>query len=879
MADQQRKLNIPRYQAPSTPSGDGGASAGAQGPAPRRPAGAPRGESRAQARERVAGQNRARAEQATAAAQARAQRDKLVKDARRDPAAKLKLDTLQAGESYMESLRKSGILGAGETKETQRKQLTGMHQVYASMMVLQCVQPLQKGLSGENVASTLGMGAAMWLLSPNFRTQLGVFSGQMGDVLRARIEGKGAKKDAKAQRKYDSAYARGREHKVRDKWTSRLEKIETAERGHRLPFTTQSAAMTEVALAEAAYADMRRPGADRAMVKDRYDSAMSALNEYIADDGLSREEVSRSMRVIVGQRLERDPAIANVFGELGHGRFTKSEPREVYLSGSNEPLTVWTGDFVDSYEGRTVSSGSFSLRPPMGVNEHRVMATQTLAAEIASQKTVGDLNDVLSQYVVASSVNLYPEVVETVEDPVARARLAKARTMFGSMAADGLTSDERNFAYTAAYSDAVAIIEKMNPELGQQWAAQYGDNWQESVAESMRHYSDMGAKAAQEARAEQPQTKPPTERHKRRTERKAPVPNARVDEDIIDAELVDDDLDLAAEDVRTGDEDIVDAEVVGAVELDDLEFDDFAGTDDFTGANARSEPIAERVAEDVDAWEGPITRKARNEVDEVHFVPLTADRAVEDMSDLIAADITEQMEEGDPDGSTWEARHVYRSPQRALGEFDPSKMLAAGSIASIDDYASEVTVDELDAHRPWDDDRVANARGVRMVLSAKHMAGLGIPPQEQNHLHAAAYVRGLEKVVARHPSYEEVVQRMVSREGGSPQDWREHEYSGAVGRSSSERPERSFADQMGQLQLDEVGSESAQQQARGAITGGLRSSSAPGDYERGVEVTSTSARVRRARVNQHYNEIETGGITGFGSDDAAPLQEAGYELG
>ena len=281
-----------------------------------------------------------------------------------------------------------------------------------------------------------------------------------------------------------------------------------------------------------------------------------------------------------------------------------------------------------------------------------------------------------------------------------------------------------------------------------------------------------------------------------------------------------------------------------------------------------------------DTWSAPITSKGRNEAEEwANPAQLAANHEVESMSDLIAADIAEQMEDGDLDGSTWEVRHVYRSRQRALGKFDPAKMLAAGTIVSMDDYARQVSVDQLEEHKPWDGDEVANARGAKITLSAKRMAETGVPPQEQDHLHAAAYVRGLEKVVAQHPVYEGVVQQMVSREGGSPQDWREHEYSGAVGRSSSGRPVRSFAEQMDQLRLDEVGSESAQQQARGAIAAGLRSSSAPGDRDRGVEVTSTSARVRRARVNQHYNEVETGGITGFGSDDAAPLQEAGYELG
>jgi hypothetical protein len=51
------------------------------------------------------------------------------------------------------------------------------------------------------------------------------------------------------------------------------------------------------------------------------------------------------------------------------------------------------------------------------------------------------------------------------------------------------------------------------------------------------------------------------------------------------------------------------------------------------------------------------------------------------------------------------------------------------------------------------------------------------------------------------------------------------------------------------------------------------------DADESVNPNNSSARVRRARVNQHYNEVETGGITGIGRDDAAPLQDVDFELG
>jgi hypothetical protein len=459
----------------------------------------PRVASRQAGRAQRDAQAKARADQAADTKRNSRERTKLRREAKTDPLAQLKLDVIKAGEDYMASLRASGILDAKQTKESQKQQLSGLHQVYASMMVLQCVSPLKEGLSSKNLVSALGMGASMWMLSPNFRTQVGSYVGQIGDVIREKIDGRSGKKDAKAQSKHDKLASRGKADQLGARWQKRLDKIEHAERGHRLPFTAQSAAMTEVALAEAAYADMRRPGADRDAIQDRYQSALSGLYSYIDDDGLPREDVSRAMRVIVGQRLDRDPAIANVFSELGHGRFTKSEPREVFISGTTETVTVWTGDFEDSYEKRTISSGSFRLRPPVGVDEHRLLSAETLAAELTSSSTVAEMNDALSQYLVASSVAQYPAAVDLVEGESAQRRFGKARTMFASMAADGLSQADQHFAYSAAYVDAVEIAHKLKPGLSSEWVAQYGADWRDKVAEDVARYTEMGRQAERDA--------------------------------------------------------------------------------------------------------------------------------------------------------------------------------------------------------------------------------------------------------------------------------------------------------------------------------------------------------------------------------------------
>ncbi|WP_143736591.1 hypothetical protein [Plantibacter flavus] len=438
--------------------------------------------------------------------------------------------------------------------------------------------------------------------------------------------------------------------------------------------------MTEVALAEAAYADMRRPGVDPSSVRDRYDSALSALYEYVDDDGIRREDVSRSMRVIVGQRVAREPQLASVFSELGHGRFAKSEPREVFLEGGVERATVWTGDFVDSYEGRTISSGSFRLRPPASISEHRVLIAETLAAEMATATSVGELNDALSQYVVASSASKYPDVVDQLEDPATRTRFSKARTMFASMSDDGLSGEEQRFAYTAAYVDAVETTHRLNPEMGAQWAAQYGENWREDVAEAIRRYNDLGAQAA-------------------------------------------------------------------------------------SGSGTNGAPQAARATP---RSPGPSTSGAP------------------------------RRPSARPAGAAGTRQDP--SPERARTRGAVEEMVYAGD--------------------------VEDALPVDGIIDGELVGDIG-------QLGAGANRRAITSAPER-----------------------------AAGR-----------------ELDVAGSASAQQQAQEAITGGAGKVSSAAAYDQTVALTGTASRVRRALVNQHYNEVETGGFTGLGRDDATPLQDVDFNLG
>lgn len=457
-----------------------------------------------------------------------------------DPEAQLQVGIMDAGKQFSDAVRSSDLLEPGQTQETQKKQLTGMHQVYASMMVLQCVEPLRRGLGGANVLSALGMGAAMWTMSPNFRTQIGDFAGSIGKAINDKIESSANKKGEKAIAKRDKAADKGTEDRLlyRAKykllWKKRIERMERMERGDRDPFTAESAALAEVALGEAAYAAMRTEGNDPQQVKDSYEGALSQLYGMVDHDGIPREDVSRAARTIIGRRMASDPGYASAFTGLAHGMYDRSDPVE------QDGRRVWAGDFENPMTGK-VAKGSFRARPPMDPTDHRVQLRDAIYSEMGSSGTIEELDASLTQMMVAASADVYRGLPEEASDPVMRRRFAKARTAFDSMAADGLSEEQRAFVYTAAYQDAVDALQRANPELGDQWRERFGETWRDNVADEMDRVREMGRKAGRNADMDAERGRP---RGWDESGAYADPYESEDEGDIVEAEIVEDDFEF-----------------------------------------------------------------------------------------------------------------------------------------------------------------------------------------------------------------------------------------------------------------------------------------------------------------------------------------------
>ncbi|WP_026534631.1 hypothetical protein [Arthrobacter sp. H14] len=398
------------------------------------------------------------------------------------PTSKLRHEVDDAGKRFMEEVRKADILAAKKTSKERNLQLTGIHKGYVSMMVLSCIQPLSQGVNPQSVMSVVGMGSAMWMMSPNFRNQVGDFAESMKETITSKID---ERRQSQIDKVMITVGAKGEAgQRLSQKWKNKLERAERAERGDRDAYTAQSAGMTEVALTENAYAAMRVEGADVSAIADNHFSMLKDLYAHAYDDGVEAHEVATSARMVVGQRLGEEPELASVFDELSHGQFTKSDPREVRLSGTDETVQVWTGEF-ESRLGQPIEAGSFGVRQPMDGGQHQKAISETITGDmiaLTSDHGVDGLNMGVVGYASAWGLKERPDYdgMLAMDNPLGE-RLRTSRIMLNTMNSDNISSSEQQRIYSNAYVDALDNISLLYPEIEQEWAVKFGANWRENM--------------------------------------------------------------------------------------------------------------------------------------------------------------------------------------------------------------------------------------------------------------------------------------------------------------------------------------------------------------------------------------------------------------
>lgn len=251
------------------------------------------------------------------------------------------------------------IQDKGERTNHQRM----MGEIMQRRMLYACAQQLRGGLSAGKVLSAIGMYAGMAALNPAFRDM----------VTNMKAQGIGTALNLMADHPDKKFLGR---NLLTNTLTKKRDKYLAAANQGRMPFTPETAAVADIRMAKEAYTQMRDGKHDPAEVMDRYNEAHSTLDSLMKADGVSREDMARSQRIIIGKAVERDPSYRDMFREMGYGTWMQAEPTEervpVYDENNiphMETMHVWRGEY-ETYDenGASVpvdSTATFTVREPM----------------------------------------------------------------------------------------------------------------------------------------------------------------------------------------------------------------------------------------------------------------------------------------------------------------------------------------------------------------------------------------------------------------------------------------------------------------------------------------------------------------------------------
>lgn len=264
------------------------------------------------------------------------------------------------------------IQDKGERTNHQRM----MGEIMQRRMLYACAQQLRGGLSAGKVLSAIGMYAGMAALNPAFRDM----------VTNMKAQGIGTALNLMADHPDKKFLGR---NLLTNTLTKKRDKYLAAANQGRMPFTPETAAVADIRMAKEAYTQMRDGKHDPADVMDRYNEAHSTLDSLMKADGVSREDMARSQRIIIGKAVERDPSYKDMFREMGYGTWVQAEPTEervpVYDENNiphMETMHVWRGEY-ETYDenGASVpvdSTATFTVREPMTDMEYAKNVMQVM---------------------------------------------------------------------------------------------------------------------------------------------------------------------------------------------------------------------------------------------------------------------------------------------------------------------------------------------------------------------------------------------------------------------------------------------------------------------------------------------------------------------
>lgn len=150
--------------------------------------------------------------------------------------------------------------------------------------------------------------------------------------------------------------------------------ITRAANGGRLPLTADSAAVMKIAFDKKYYNDCRRPGADKAALKEQYDTAIFNLMDMAALDGVDEKQFSEKIGEKLIQQMQVDESITHIYEGMSTGQIRLGEDKPVLNSKGEEikingkTLYKRANNFV-GLDGKQIDCLNLSPREPQSIED------------------------------------------------------------------------------------------------------------------------------------------------------------------------------------------------------------------------------------------------------------------------------------------------------------------------------------------------------------------------------------------------------------------------------------------------------------------------------------------------------------------------------
>lgn len=308
-----------------------------------------------------------------------------------------------------------------QSEDSMSEQMRLMNRMFNRRMLTLCMAPLSEGLQSDAILESVGMFIGYYAASPDARKYVKDLA---KEKLVKRIDD-GCKKGGLMGGFYSSSFMR-----------EKKEKYEKALHNGRVPFTEESAALTDIAIKKEYYNKLRSGDYEnKEDLRRQYDKANKVLDDLMIADGLDRNDVRKKRNVMIGRLMREDPTVENMFsgflnGDIKKAPYHKEEllNYDEYGTPSVEEIKIWTGEFSEKYineEGnikRRVSNNiDFIPREPIKEDELFKKMSDLTSVYVANKMKSGEFEneiDFRDEYVDVLRQSMYDGcgVVNVFED-------------------------------------------------------------------------------------------------------------------------------------------------------------------------------------------------------------------------------------------------------------------------------------------------------------------------------------------------------------------------------------------------------------------------------------------------------------------------------